>query len=229
VAVSADDDAICFKSYSAKGVDGAVVRLSTVGQSVRANGVKFGTGSVTAFRNVVVEDMLIKHVDKAALEAVAVDGSVVSNLSFRRITVDDALRAIFVLLGRRTGPTSTGAASRWVSGIAFEGLVGDHLTEPSALSGQRVDGVDHNLYNILLSGLRQTVTGGVRKVPPAPAEYSGAYPESDKWTGSTTPPAKAFYLRYVNGLTTRNNAVVTRKKDVRPAMVLEDTVAVANG
>lgn len=229
VAVSTDDDAICFKSYSAKGVDGAVVRLSTVGRSVRANGVKFGTGSVTAFRNVVVEDMLIKHVDKAALEVVAVDGSVVAHLAFRRITADGALRAIFVLLGRRTGPTGTGATPRWVSGLAFEGVVGDHLAEPSVLSGQQLAGTEHKLYHVLLSEVRQKVTGGVRRMPSEPEEYSGIYPESNLWSGPTTPPARGFYLRYVDGLTTRDNSVVTRADDVRPLMTVADTVAVAKG
>lgn len=48
--------------WSAAGaVDGATVRLSTVGRSERANGVKFGTASVGPFRNVVVEDVLVKH------------------------------------------------------------------------------------------------------------------------------------------------------------------------
>ncbi|MEU4240726.1 glycosyl hydrolase family 28 protein [Actinoplanes sp. NPDC026619] len=229
VAVSSDDDAICFKSYSAKGVDGAVVRLSTVGQSVRANGVKFGTGSVTAFRNVVVEDVLIKHVDKAALVALAVDGAAISNLSFRRITVDDALRAVFVLLGRRTGPDGTDAPPRWVSGVAFESVSGENLTEPSALSGQPVGGVDRRLYAILLSDVRQAVVGGVRKQVPTPTEYRGLYPESNLWTGPTTVPAKGFYLNHVNGVTSRGNTVVTWKKDVRPPIALHDALAVTNG
>jgi hypothetical protein len=113
-----------------------------------------------------------------------------------------------------------------IAGLAFEGVAGDHLAEPSVLSGQRDGGVVHGIYDVLLSDIHQTVAGGVRKTPATPAEYTGIYPESNIWTESTTPPASGLYLRYVNGLVTRDTAVVTRKDDVRPPTALEDVTAV---
>jgi len=223
VNVWSDDDAICFKSYSAKGVDGATVRLSTVGRSERANGIKFGTASRGSFRNVVVEDVLIKHVDKAAIKVTSVDGSVVSNLAFRRITIGHALRAFFVVLGKRTEASSM---PRWVSGLAFEAVVGTQLAEPTALSGQELNGTTHKLYGILLSNVRLTVAGGVRNSPREPAQYSGTYPEGNLWTGSTTPPAHGHFLRHVNGLTIRGSTTTAIGSDSRPPIAFRDVMDV---
>ena len=221
VNVWSDDDAICFKSYSTRGVDGAVVRLSTVGHSERANGVKFGTQSTGAFRNVTVEDVLVKHVDKAAVAVTAVDGAVVHDLSFRRITVDHALRAFFVLLGRRTGSSSS---PRWVSGLRFESVTATGLDEPSALSGQRSDGVTHRLYDILISDVHQVVAGGARSVPDDPAEYSGAYPESTFFAGSASPPAQGYFLRHIDMVTIRDATTTAQRADVRPQVALSDVL-----
>jgi hypothetical protein len=221
VSVWSDDDAICFKSYSAKGVDGAVVRLSTVGHSERANGVKFGTESVGAFRNVVVEDVLIKHVDKSAITVTSVDGGVVSNLTFRRVTVDAALRAFFVLLGKRS--TATGRPGS-MSGIRFESIAGTRLAEPSAVSGQSPADTAHKLYDILISDVHQSVSGGVRVMPGEPGEYTGAYPESSFLTGATRPPAHGYFVRHVDGVTIRNATTTVERQDVRPLVALRNVV-----
>ena len=197
VDVWSDDDSICFKSYSPRGVDGAVVRLSTVGRSERANGVKFGTESAGAFRDVVVEDVLVKHVDKAAVTVTAVDGAVVTNLAFRRVTVDHALRAFFVLLGRRA---QSSREPRVVSGLDFESLTGTGLSEPAALSGQSADGATYRLYAILVSDVHQTITAAAGGDA---SEYTGAYPESNLFTGVADSPARGYFLRHVDAVTIR--------------------------
>jgi Glycosyl hydrolases family 28 len=226
VNVWSDDDAICFKSYVERGVDGATVRLSTVGHSERANGVKFGTASVGPYKNVVVEDVLVKHVDKAALTVTAVAGSVVSNVSYRRITVDGALRALFVLLGKRT---EANVPPRWVSGVRFEGIVATNLVEPSAVSGELLDGTTYRIYNVLVSDVSQTVAGGVTKMPGEPVEYEGIYPESNYWTGNSKLPAYGYFFRHVNGVTIRGSTTVLKQADVRPVTAYRDALDVRTG
>ncbi len=220
VNVWSDDDAICFKSF-ARGVDGAVVRLSTVGHSERANGVKFGTESLGAFRNVLVEDVLVKHVDKAAITVVAVDGATVSSLTFRRITIDHALRVFFVLLGMRNGAAK---APAWVSSVHFEDISGSNLTEPAAVSGQRLDGTTYRLYDILVSNVHEVVSGGAQTIPDGPAEYPGNYPESTFLSRGSEPPAYGWFFRYVDGLTMRASSAVTQSPDVRPVKALADVL-----
>jgi polygalacturonase len=219
--VWSDDDSICFKSYSGTGVENATVRLDTVGRSQRANGVKFGTASFGSFADVVVEDVLVKHTDKGALTVTAVDGASVADLTFRRITIDDALRAFFVLLGRRTEATSP---PRWVSGVRFEDVVGSGLVEPSAMSGQTLDGTTYRPYDLLLSGVAVTVAGGVRTMPGEPAEYAGIYPESNYWTGNSKLPASAYFYRHVDGLTVRDATTTVGQPDVRPPTAFRDVL-----
>jgi hypothetical protein len=218
VNVWSDDDAICFKSYTAS-VDGAVVRLSTVGHSERANGVKFGTESGGSFRNVLVEDVLVKNVDKAAITVISVDGATIANITFRRITVDDALRAFFVLLGRRAESTR---APGWMSGLHFEDITATGLAEPSAVSGQLLAGSTYRLYDILVSDVHQVVPGGVQAVPGEPAEYSGAYPESTFLSRGTEAPAYGFYFRHVDGVTVRGSSTTVQRPDARPQVALSD-------
>jgi hypothetical protein len=221
VSVWADDDAICFKSFE-KAVDGVVVRMATVGRSQRANGVKFGTESFGAFRNVVVEDVLVKHVDKAAIMVTAVDGAVVNNLTFRRVTIDDALRTFFVLLGKRSQAKSS---PRWISGLRFEGITtSGQVREPSAVSGQSLGDKTYRVYDVLVSGLRQTVAGGERAVPGDPAEYAGGYPESTFLARNPKSPAYGIYLRHSDGVTIRGATTVTAKPDVRQPVAFSDVL-----
>lgn len=215
-----DDDAICFKTYS-KGVDGAVVRLSTIGHSERANGVKFGTESAGAFRNVLVEDVLVKHVDKAAITVVAVDGATVSSLTFRRITIADALRVFFVLLGKRTGAAKS---PTWMSGIHLEDIAGLGLAKPSVVTGQSLDGTTYRLYDILLSNVHQVVTGGAQTVPDELVEYSGAYPESSFLSRDSELPAYGYFFRYIDGVTVRGCTATTRTPDIRPSRAVYDVL-----
>lgn len=222
-AVWSDDDAICFKSYTGA-VDGAVVRLSTVGHSERANGVKFGTESGGAFRNVLVEDVLVKDVNKSAITVTSVDGATVANITFRRVTIDDALRAIFVLLGQRSQATKPPG---WVSGLHFEDITATDLAEPAVVTGQRTFDQTFRVYDVLVSNVQQSVAGGVQTVPGEPAEYAGAYPESTFLSKGTEPPAYGFFFRHVNGLTVRNASTVAGRQDARPAVGLSD-VAQAN-
>jgi hypothetical protein len=218
VNVWVDDDAICFKSFTT-GVDGAVVRLSSVGHSERANGVKFGTESRGAFRNVVVEDVLVKNVDKAALTIASVDGATLSNITFRRITIDGAFRAFFVLSGKRT---ESAARPGWVSGVHFEAVAATRLAEPSLATGQWLDGTTYRLYGILLSDVNQVVAGGVQTVPAEPREYAGAYPESTFLSRDTSPPAYGYFFRHADGVTIRASTTTAQRPDVRQHVALSD-------
>jgi hypothetical protein len=223
VNVWSDDDSICFKSFTT-GVDGALVRLSTVGHSERANGVKFGTESRGSFRNVVIEDVLVKNVDKAALTIASVDGATIFNITFRRITVDHALRLFFVLTGQRAeSPNPPGP----VSGVHFESITATGLSAPSLATGQYLNGATYRLYDVLLSDVHQATPGGVRSIPGEPAEYAGLYPESSLLSGEGSLPAYGYFLRHVDGVTLSATSTDPKRPDVRQHVALSDTDQVA--
>ncbi|MEU4237552.1 glycosyl hydrolase family 28 protein [Actinoplanes sp. NPDC026619] len=220
VSVLADDDAICFKSNTAAGVEHAVVRLSTVGRSSRANGLKLGTASFGAFRDGAMEDVLVKHVDKSAITVLATDGGVAWMPAFRRITIDGARRSHFVLLGRRTADRTNPPPPAWISGVRLEDITATHLVEPSIVTGQDT----FRVYDVLVSNVRTAVPGGAAKVPAEPIEYDGRYPESSLWSATTygVLPVYGHFFRHVGGLTVRATVVSPAAADARPETGLRD-------
>ncbi|MFY1689641.1 glycosyl hydrolase family 28 protein [Plantactinospora sp. WMMB782] len=244
VAVFADDDAICFKTHPtdsaqvepdspSHGVRGAVVRLSTVGASTRANGVKLGTASHGMFQGIVVEDVLVKNVTIGALVITAVDGGAVHDVTFRRITVDRTRRAVFVLLGRRVWVDGAGVPHpaldpRWVSGLRFEDIVAtgiadgrpaNHLGNAALLSGTQEAGGTAGIYDVLLDDIRFDLLSGGSAAPVEPDEYDGRYPEAWHWTA---PPGYGWYLRHIDGVTVRNVTASVPDPNGRPVSVLRN-------
>jgi polygalacturonase len=234
VNVWSEDDAICFKSYNAAvGVDTATLRFATVGHTY-ANGVKFGTPSNGAFQHVDVEDVLVKHTGEdepqhqpeartkqSAITVTNVGGGVVSDVAYRRITVDDAMRTFFVLLGQRTGVT---ALPKLISGIEFSDVTAARLREPSVVSGQPINGTTYRVYNVLIATVQQTVPGGRTSMPPVPPEYSGYYPEGRIWSGPKSPPASGLYFRHVDGVIIRDSISTPTQSDVRPFVGCTDVL-----
>ncbi|HSK95492.1 MAG TPA: glycosyl hydrolase family 28 protein, partial [Euzebyales bacterium] len=243
VSVWSDDDSIVFKSYSGGpsngipgtpdaqrpfGVDGVTVRLATIGRSERANGVKFGTASHGAFRDVVVEDVLVKNTYHTGIVVQAIDGAVVHDLTFRRVTMHGVGEPILLLNGRRTEYTG---APRWIDTVRFEDISGGVRLSPiadgrdrrrygSAISGQTDGGTTHRIYSLLFSNVRLTVQGGLTSVPPDPAEYTGVYPEAWMWK----PPSYGWYFRHVTGLTTRATTATPSSPDTRRETELRDVL-----
>jgi polygalacturonase len=237
VSVMSDDDAICFKSHDiaapgapSRGIDGAVVRLSTVGASVRANGIKFGTASSGAFRNVVVEDMLVKNTNNAAIAIANVDGAVVSNIAFRRITIVSTKRAIFVLVGRRISVDDLGnkhsVEPKWISGLRLEDITAtqisdelprEHLGNGSAISGSaESSGIAYKVYDVLVSNVSLSLARGGNARQTEPSEYEGGYPEATLWT---TLPAYGFFYRHIDGVTVRNSKATVPDPRGRPEVM----------
>jgi polygalacturonase len=245
VSVFSDDDAICFKTHPTAtaqvtdgspslGVAGAVVRLSTVGASTRANGVKLGTASHGAFRDIVVEDTLVKNVHIGSLVVTAVDGGTVSDVTFRRVTVDRAKRVIFVLIGRRVWVDEAGVPHpahdpRWVSGLRFEDITAsrvaegqpdNHLANAVAMSGTaEPSGPTYRIYDVLLSNVRLSLAVGGTASAVEPDEYDGRYPEAWYWTRLRT---YGFFLRHLAGVTLRNAVATVPDPRGRPVTDIRD-------
>jgi glycosyl hydrolase family 28 len=228
VSVWADDDAICLKSRTDAGLEHVTVRLSTVGRSTRANGLKLGTDSLGGFRDVAMEDILVKHTGVGAITVDATDGGVAWQLAFRRITVDGARRAYFVLLGQRSDDKRPNPRlPSWVSGVRLEDITGTHLVEPSIVTGQVLGGTTYRIYDVTVSRVRTVVPGGVGTIPAEPVEYQGQYPESNLWTatGYGVLPAYGHFFRHVDGLTLHAVTAVPAAPDARPATALRDVLA----
>src|SRR5262249_46148661 len=73
--ILSQDDSICLKSGTRRGVDDVTVRNCHIVRSIVANALKLGTASYGGFSNVTFDTIEIDQADKAAMAVEAVDGA----------------------------------------------------------------------------------------------------------------------------------------------------------
>ncbi len=224
--ITSEDDAICLKSGTARGVEDVVVRNSKVLKSTTSNGIKFGTASVGKFKNIIFDAMTIENVDKAAIAVESVDGADISNIVFRNIQFHNAGSAIFVLLGKRGNPPKVGT----IDEIVFENITGDQMqhTWGSAISGVKLRpawyaprSLRYAPKNLVFRNIHIVTLGeqdGLSERP-SPPEYDGQYPDPDLWGDL---PASGFYFRHVDQVSLENVLIEASPDDARPVIVKED-------
>jgi polygalacturonase len=206
--IFSEDDSICLKSGALRGCEDVVVRKNHVHQSTVANGLKLGTASRGAFRDVVFEDNIVENCDKAALAVESVDGAAITSVTFRGIKISNAGTALFVLLGQRGG-SKVGS----IDGVTFENISAD------AISGTTLDGKTYAVHDIVFKDVHLTYKGKQQTVPADPPEYEGQYPDPNLWNAL---PAAGLFLRHVQGLSLRDATIDVHGSDARSAIVERD-------
>jgi polygalacturonase len=219
VDVTSEDDAICLKSGTARGVEDVTVRNSHVHSAGVANGLKLGTASYGGFKDVTFDTIDIAHADKAAMAVESVDGAPIENVVFRNITFSDVGTPFFALVGDR-GARPAGAARRIgsIDTIRFEHIRGtaprhDWGSIVSGLAGP--DGVVHPISGVTFDDVVVTTGGGLAVVPNVPPEYAGQYPDPNLW-GEV--PASGVFFRHASGVSMTNTTITTDRPDVRPSI-----------
>lgn len=179
--VASGDDSICLKSGSATGLRDVTVRNCHTTQSGVANGVKLGTASVGVFQNITVEDMLVENAQAAALSVESVDGSAISNLAFRHVTIDGVGTPIFVLLGSRDrDPTKVGS----IDGVSFDDIHASAMKDNwgSIVTGSVIGQQTFDISNLSFSNIDFAYAGAGASPDPPPftvddfPEYQGPVP-----------------------------------------------------
>lgn len=233
--VDSDDDGICLKSHDRDRLcENVVVRNCTVGSN--CNAIKFGTGSVGGFRNVEVSNIIIKSaseslirdwqkifgfVDKpnTGLSGMAienVDGGTTDNIKVSNIFVTDVHAPIFVKLGNRSSEDIGKLRNVTISNVTAV----SHSKMTSSITGYP----GHDVENIQLSNIRINSPGGGtmedrRIILP---ENEKNYPEINMFGIKSPFPSSGLLLRHVKGISLQNVTLNTRKKDYRPAIIMDD-------
>ncbi|SFM17549.1 S-layer homology domain-containing protein [Paenibacillus sp. 1_12] len=224
VTVNTGDDAICIKSGKSRGVVDLLVRNSNVTAS-GTNGLKFGTASYGAFKNVRFEDVMVKGVKYCAMCVESVDGAEVSNITFQRIDVQDAGNPFFVILGKRSDRTTKDDKPRLgtMDTVRFQDIIGKDMNTSwaSPIAGANMsDGTKYRLKNIYFENVHITYKGGRTTVPGNPPEYAlGQYPESNIWRDL---PAYGYYVRHADGVSFINSTTNVSPADARDPIVMVD-------
>jgi len=250
--IASGDDSICLKSGSTNGLVDVTVRNCHTTTSGVANGVKFGTASVGPFKNITVENVLIENASAAALSVESVDGSAISNIIFRHITIRNAGTPIFVLLGSRNRDvTQVGS----IDGVSFDDI---HALGPANAWGSVVTGTvigtqTFGISNLSFSNLDLVEKGAGATPNPAPftidtfPEYQGPvpgqpgkfynqYPDVKFIAGTdgnadTTyyAPGYAFFVRHASGITFNACTTPLAGTDIRPALASKDVTGLVGG
>ena len=240
--VTAGDDGICLKSGNPRGLQDVVVRRSRVLGAGVANGLKFGTATVGPMRHILFEDIAIANAQASAMAVESVDGGIVSDVTFRRVTATDVGTPFFMLLGAR-GKAQVGA----IRDIHFEAIRAERLRYPwgALLSGGPADAAGpHDLEAITFKDVELRYRGagdavGEHVFGSAATDldrfprYAGGYP--DPKFVFATPTAKsevtdyalpgwAFFVRDARGVSFQDCRLAVDGIEHRDAIARKDAV-----
>ncbi len=223
------DDAICPKSGSAKGVNNMTIKNVTI-NGTTGNKIKFGTLTYGAFTNCLLQDIAINGSGRGGLCAISLqglDGADFSNITFDRINLQTSANAFFLLhsAGKRGHrPAGAPAKTGSITGVTFSNLDFRNISDNigSCISGINVDGTIYKVKDITFNNVRvNSFNGGATIVPGRPGEYKGNYPEYNVF-GML--PAWGYYIRYAENVDFTNCSQTVSPSDVRQSIVIEEDV-----
>lgn len=228
-AVRSGDDAMCLKSGVRRGLVGVSVRRSFFsGDNGGSNGVKFGTASYGAFRDVTIEDVYVKDVQYAAMAVESRQGADVARVSFRRVEFANAGSAFFVYLAQQDVTHPDGDVPRMgsMTGVSFVDVLGRTAAwrnsphQASLITGHVFQGVTYRITDLAFTRVAVSFVGGRNSVPGDPPEaMPNQYPESNMFGDL---PAWGYFLRHVEGVRFEQSRANVVNADARPRLVTRD-------
>lgn len=221
------DDAICPKSGSAKGVRNMTIKNVTI-NGTTGNKIKFGTLTYGGFIDCLLQDIAINGSGRGGLCAISLqglDGADFSNITFDKINLQTSANAFFLLhsAGKR-GHRPKGAPAKigGISDIKFSNLDFRNITDNvgSCISGINLDDTVYKIKNITFDNVKvNSFKGGAVSIPDTPGEYKGNYPE---YSVFGMLPAWGYYIRYASGINFINCTQTVVPADKRQAIVREN-------
>jgi polygalacturonase len=214
--IHANDDALVFKSDYALGakLPNGHVRVSDSLLGAKCcNALMFGSETCGDFSDYQFENIRIDGADKSGLGMVSMDGSKISDVHYRDITMTNVHSPIMEKIGtRKRCGNSPGVGS--ISDVTYDNITatGNSPSFSPTLwgeSGHRINGVTFNNVNITVPGGNGTMSTGV------PSNDSTDY--NPKSIG--TRPAYGWYLHNADNVQFTDSSVKFASNDGRPAFV----------
>lgn len=228
--IEAEDDGICLKSDDPGFMPENIVVTNCVIAS-NCNPIKFGTASAAGFRNVNISNCAIRRTSEAnifnwpaeyrqipegtltGLAGIAIesaDGGVIEHVNISNITMEGVITPVFICLNHRKGTTGQirDICINNVSARA-DGII------PCLITGSPRTKVS----DIVLRDIRVEHEGGEEAYDKRLPESNG-YPENRMFGHRN--PASGLYVRHAERVRVDNMVMGVRRKDYRPAVVLDD-------
>lgn len=235
--IESDDDALCLKSHEAgRPCENVVIRNCII--SSNCNGIKFGTASVGGFRNINISNITIHEAPidrirhwqknmkfigapKTVIDGIAienVDGGITDNVTISNVYMTNVQTPIFIKLGNR-GATRGAKDPGHLRNIIINNITAESYSKMTShitgFPGFDVENVQLNNIRILSMGTA-TAEDAQIKLP----ENASTYPENRIF--GYVIPSGGLYARHVTGLSVQNCSWLTRQKDERPVVILDD-------
>lgn len=230
--VDASDDALVLKSEGMRGCRDVVVTNCIL--SSHATPLKLGTGSIGGFQRIAISNIVIRpskskemiHPEKSwgglsGIDLLCVDGGIMEDISIENVVMDSVETALFIKLGDRNSawpgkPEATPGVAR---NIRISNVTARHCGPIcSAITGYPGNKVE----NVWLSNIFISVRGNenIKDTISVIPENSDEYPYNRMFGSNLT--AYGFYVRHAENIHFDQIILDIEKKDVRPAMVLDD-------
>jgi hypothetical protein len=197
-----------------------------------SNGIKFGTATYGAFKNITIQDTYVKDVQYAAMAVESRQGADVDAVAFRRIEFAHVGAAFFVYLAQQATTHPVGDVPKLgsVNNVSFTDIAGSTASWPnsphqgSLITGHIFNGTTYPITNLSFTNVAVSFQGGRTSVPGSPPEATpNQYPESNMFGDL---PAWAYYLRHVAGVTFNACTSSLVSSDVRQKLVTSDVAGV---
>ena len=237
---NASDDGICLKSHNDNSAcRNVIIRNCTIRSS--ANGIKFGTMTVGGYENIRIINNRVYDTYRSAFTIAVPDGGYARNIVVDSLQAYNTGNALFLRIGNRTHSNKIGSMdSIFISnlyveipegkpdaGYEYEGPI-EHM--PRNVSPASIIGLKgHLITNVRLKNVIINHPGAGKKeiaeVGLTPQDLDGiperedSYPEFSCFKEL---PAWGLYMRHVKQIAFENVVFVARKRDYRPAVVLDD-------
>jgi len=203
--VRSEDDSICLKSMSARGLQNVLVENNRI-HSYRANAIKLGSSTKGPVSGVVIRGNKISYAKYGGIVLASVDGSAVRDIRVEDLEMQNVGQPIFIRLGNRGTLGS-------IDGVSIERLTA-RATNSDNGPGCVIAGIpEARVKNVRIANSQIEMPGGVKGIPGIPPEKERLYPQSNMFRN---PPAYAFFVRHAEGIVFENVTVSKLAPDDRP-------------
>lgn len=232
--IEATDDGICFKSNHEKDLCANVTVTNCVIAS-NCNAIKFGTASLSGFRNITVSNCVIKtpeendlfgyksHIipgvaapmhNNSGIALEEVDAGLFEKVLINNISMENVLTPIFIRFGARRQREPQALRDVIISNIIANSV--SHMScSVTGIPGHNVKGI--RISNVILNCSGGGLEEAINKPVP---EHEKMYPENKMFGPSL--PAYGFYLRHVENITLEGIELRLQYPDKRHAIYMED-------
>eukprot|EP00039_Didymoeca_costata_P002504 m.60629 g.60629 ORF g.60629 m.60629 type:complete len:484 (+) comp11339_c0_seq3:286-1737(+) len=231
------DDALALKSDYSTGAVLNSYDIKVTNSMIGSNGcnaLQFGSETVGPFNDILFENLTLTAAGKAGIGIVSMDGSDISGVTYKNITMTKTTTPFYMYIGarnRRPRPNNMqhlGSISNIsLMHITSTHVIGAHGNFSSTIDGQPIDKA-FNVSSIKLVGPGIKFTdisinyegGGIAKdISNDPVHLSDQFPPRKLGVR----PSYGWYIRNSNGITFDSMQVTYYNVEQRPGFVLDAT------